>query len=376
MTTNPETPTNHGAYLTPKIDNLDISEAPYTPPGKDEVVIRNHAIAVNPVDKAFQMLGDFMFTWVKYPFIVGTDVAGEVVEVGQGVTGFGVGDRVVGMAAGTDKRSNRSAEGAFQEYTVLRTILTSPIPQSVSYEQASVLPLGLATAASGLFQKDYLALQHPIPGGKAKPTGETLLVWGGSTSVGSNAIQLAVASGYEVIATASPHNFDYIKKLGAAEAYDYRSRTVVRDIIKAFKNRKCAGAIAIGAGSNNPCIDIVGASVGRKFVAQASNGAIPHKRPEGLSLISMVFGFILASSSSWIRSKVKGVGIKFIWGSDLMANEVGPAIFADFLPPALAAGEFKCAPEPQVVGHGLEKLQEALDIIGKGVSAKKVVITL
>jgi NADPH:quinone reductase-like Zn-dependent oxidoreductase len=103
-----------------------------------------------------------------------------------------------------DKRANRACEGAFQEYVVLRTNLVSPIPESVSFEQASVLPLGLSTAACGLYMKDYLALQLPSVKTAKGSTGQTLLIWGGSTSVGANAIQLAVNSGYEVITTASP----------------------------------------------------------------------------------------------------------------------------------------------------------------------------
>ncbi|TAQ89425.1 hypothetical protein B7494_g2244 [Chlorociboria aeruginascens] len=58
-----------------------------------------------------------------------------------------------------------------------------------------------------------------------KPTGKTVLIWGGSGSVGVNVIQLAVAAGYEVIATASPANFDYLKELGASEVLDYHSKT-------------------------------------------------------------------------------------------------------------------------------------------------------
>jgi hypothetical protein len=62
-------------------------------------------------------------------------------------------------------------------------------------------------------------------------------------------IQLATAAGYEVIATASPRNHDYLKKLGAVNVFDYRSPTVVRDIISAFKNGTTAGAFAVGRGS-------------------------------------------------------------------------------------------------------------------------------
>ena len=130
--------------------------------------------------------------------------------------------------------SNRRFHGAFQAYIVLPTVLVSTTPSNLSYESTSVLPLAISTAACGLFQKDYLALQFPsVP---AKPiASETVLVWGASTSVGSNAIHLAVAAGYEVIATASPKNFDYVKKLGASEVFDYRSESAVSDLISAFK---------------------------------------------------------------------------------------------------------------------------------------------
>jgi NADPH:quinone reductase-like Zn-dependent oxidoreductase len=79
----------------------------------------------------------------------------------------------------------------------------------MSYEDAVVIPLGLATAAAGLFDKTQLGLQ--LPQAPACPaTGKTAVVWGGSTSVGCIAIQLAVAAGYEVFTTASPKNFDYM----------------------------------------------------------------------------------------------------------------------------------------------------------------------
>ena len=106
---------------------------------------------------------------------------------------------VNGHAVGMDQKRNRSAEGAFQIYTVLLAHMASSIPSTLSYESASVLPLGVSTAACGLFQEDQPALQPPSA--LAKITGKTLLVWGGSTSVGSNAIQLAVAAGYEVFTT-------------------------------------------------------------------------------------------------------------------------------------------------------------------------------
>ncbi|KAL9612630.1 MAG: hypothetical protein Q9167_002800 [Letrouitia subvulpina] len=368
-------PSNQAAWLVGKsVKPLEVGPATYTAPEEGQLVVKNGAVAINPVDWGKQGIGDLMFSWIKYPFVLGSDVAGEVVEVGTGVTRFKSGDRVLGHAVGVDARSNKSAEGAFQLYTIVRANLASPIPTTMSYESASVLPLGLSTAACALFQKHFLALQYPST--SKKPSGKTLIVWGGSTSVGSNAIQLAVAAGYEVFTTASPKNFEYVKKLGAKEGWDYRSPTVVRDIVAALKNRECAGAVAIGNGSMEACLDIVGASKGRKFVAQASV-PFPETMPSNaLGVVGMMFSFIRFNMSVWFKAKMKRVETKFIFGSDLMANEVGKVVYEDFLPAALREGKYQAAPEPMVVGKGLEQVQEAMDLNMKGVSAKKLVVSL
>ena len=338
-------------------------------------MIRNGAFAINPVDWAKQTLGGLMYGHIEYPFVLGNDVAGEVFEVGLDVTRFKVGERVVGHAVGMDKRSNKSSEGAFQLYTVLRTNLVSPIPIGLSYEEACVLPLGVSTAACGLFQADYLALNYPTPKPDTR-TGETLLVWGASTSVGSNAVQLAIAAGYDVIATASPRNHDFVKNLGASEVFDYKSENVVQDIIKSFKGRNCAGAIAIGENSSVSCMKIVSASKGKKFIASASAVNLPTKPPSSLGMLGFVFSFLSFSVSLWLKSKLKGVDVKFIFGTDLMANGVSKVIYEDFLPIALTQGKYVCAPRPLVVGKGLGHVQEAFQIHQKGVSAKKVVVSL
>lgn len=82
-----------------------------------------------------------------------------------------------------------------------------------------------------------------LPSTSPKPTGKTLLVWGGSTSVGGSAIQLAVAFGYVVFTIASPKNFKYVKGLGAKQVFDYRSKTVVKDTIQAFEGKATAGSV-------------------------------------------------------------------------------------------------------------------------------------
>ncbi|WPG99852.1 hypothetical protein R9X50_00267200 [Acrodontium crateriforme] len=361
-----------GVYLSAKKAPLEVRSAVYTPPGDDEIVIRNVAVAVNPLDWFKRDSGDIAFKWIKYPFIMGSDTAGEVVEVGAKVKRFSVGDRVLGHAVGMDERSNKSSEGAFQTYTILRQNVTSHIPDFISFEQACVLPLGLSTAASGLFMKNYLSLQPPS--NQRKHTGETILIWGGSTSVGCNAIQLARHAGYEVFTTASTKNHHLLLKIGATKVFDYNSPTVIQDITQAFTGKNAAGALAIGNGSTNACIDVLSHCKGRKFVAQASADLPPGGFPTN-SLGWIPFGLSMLSSvarTTW-KSKASGIEVKFIWGSDPAWNEVGGMIYEGFLPQALSQATYIPAPEPIVLA-GWDKVDEGLNLNRQGVSARKVVI--
>ncbi|MEU4519947.1 zinc-binding alcohol dehydrogenase family protein [Amycolatopsis sp. NPDC024027] len=371
-------PTNTAAWITAKNARLEAASAPYTPPADDQIVVRNHAVAVNPLDWIIQSAGNLAYRWLNYPTVLGSDVAGEVVEVGEAVTRFRVGDRVLGHAVGTDKDSNSPAEGAFQQYTVLLERMTCPIPDTLSFEDAAVVPLATSTAACGLFQTDHLGLRHPAAG--AEPTGQTVLVWGGSTSVGSNAIQLAVAAGYEVITTASPRNFDHVTSLGAGQVFDYHSPTVVADIIAALKGRTLAGAIAIGTTSAAACVSIVGSATGTRFVAMASPpvsfDSLADEGRRRFELPRVILRLITANVALQVKSRLRRVGTKNIFGTTLKANEVSTAIYRDFLPRALAEGRYIAAPKPTVVGHGVHDFQHAMDIQRKGVSAAKVVVTL
>lgn len=123
---------------------------------------------------------------------------------------------------------------------LLEEHLFTVIPDTLSYAEACVLPLGMVSAASGLFEEGYLNL--PYPSTEPKGLGKTLLVWGGSSSVGCNAIQLAVAAGCEVVTTCSPRNFGLMKRLGASQVFDYSSDSVVDNIINYLKDKVIAGA--------------------------------------------------------------------------------------------------------------------------------------
>ena len=372
-------PTNTAAWLLARQAPFVVKSAPYPHPREGEMVVKNHAVAINPVDWLLPLLSNFMFPWITYPFILGTDLAGEVVEVGKGVTRFSVGERVLAHAMGMNQKRNSATEGAFQEYTVVLAHMAAPLPDTLPYENACVLPLALSTAACGLFQKDQLALQYPSV--KPQPTGKTLLIWAGSTSVGSNAIQLAVAAGYEVFTTASPRNFAYVKKLGASQVFDYHEKNCVKEIIKAFQGKTIAGALAIGAGSASACADIVHACQGDKFIALAGppiSFDIPSDLRPGLNLRLplLLFRFLFGSISTQMKFRRRRLRTKVISGGTLMGNEVSKVIYEDFLPRALASGHYVVAPEPVVVGKGLDHIQTGLDALKQGVSAKKVVVSL
>jgi NADPH:quinone reductase-like Zn-dependent oxidoreductase len=337
---------NKAAYLTAaKAHPFEIKSAPTWTPGPNEILIQNRAIAINPIDGSLQR-----FAWLplQYPTILGQDVAGEVITVGSDVTAFKTGDRVIGHAMAT--ATKRPQDAGFQAQTILDERMASRIPEDLSFEKAVVVPLGLSTAACGLFQEaPFLGLQLPTEPPR-KPTGETVLIWGGASSVGCNGIQLAKAAGYEVIATASPKNFEYAKQLGASEVFDYKSDSIVDDLVKAFEGKTLAGVLDyIGFEAAKLSVEVAKRVAGKGAVASTKGGV--HDLPEGITL-SKIFGITLRD------------------------NGVGKAVYGGYLPQALESGAFVPSPEPLVQGKGLEHVQAGVDRLMAGVSAAKVVVTL
>ncbi|KAK8093065.1 dehydrogenase azaJ [Apiospora kogelbergensis] len=380
-------PENRAAYLMgEKVRPLAVKPGPYTPPGPNQILVRVAAVAVNPIEYIKQDLGGLLYGWVKCPHVLGSDVAGTVVEVGgsEEATGrFRPGDRVVGQALGSEKKFNNSTMGAFQHYVLLQTNMVSPIPDGLSFEKAAVLPLALSTASCGLFQRDQLALRHPVAiadtaADDKKAEKETLIIWGGSTSVGCNAIQLACAAGYEIVTTCSPRNFDLVKSLGAAAAFDYRdANAAVSEIVQFCKNKKVVGALSMGGDAGRGCVEVLrqlpkgGGSC--RFLSRVSY-ATPENKDAGLP--ARIWCMLSFSVWLWVKSVRHGIRSNVVVGTTLEGNEVSKAIYEDFLPRALASGQFVAAPQPEIVGKGLEFVQTALDTLRKGVSAKKLVVEI
>lgn len=347
-------------------------------PAADEVLVRVRAVAINPVDWIVQGVGRIIYRWLRTPAVLGSDVAGEVVAVGADVTRFRVGQRVFGLATGTDRGRDPLREGAFQQYSTLLERLTAPTPDDLPHEHAAVFPLGLSTAACALFQPQHLGLRMPGAPASGTPS-EVVVVWGGSTSVGMNAVQLARAAGYIVVSTASAKNAGTVRALGAEAVVDHGSPSAVTDLVAAIGGRPVAGAVALGAGSAQACLDVLSRTDGTRLalastpVSLASLVGRRHLFPAMLPVFTRIGLGTLGSS---LRARRLGIRAGFVWGSSLRDDEMGPRLWGEVVPGMLADGSLRPAPAPLVVGEGLGAIQDGLDRQRAGVSARKVVVRL
>jgi len=201
-------------------------------PHKGEVLIRVHAVAINPVD--YKAAAGGYYINGHYPFIFGLDISGTIDEVGEGVTLLKKGDPVFSWLDSLTLHDIR--EGGFQEYSVAKVDFTAMKPSKFSFEEASGLGLPALTAAVAMFSKFDLHLPYPTE--LIKPTkfdnSPVFFVHGGSGAVGSAAVQFALLSGYRVITTASTKNFDFVKSLGVAteDIFDYKDPDLAEKVKK------------------------------------------------------------------------------------------------------------------------------------------------
>lgn len=191
---------------------------------KNWLLVKTKAVALNPTDwKAIA-------SRPSPGSIAGCDYAGIVEEVGKDVTDVKVGDRVAGFVRGGDP--NDKSNGAFAEHIKVKAGCFAKIGDSLSFEDAATLGVGITTVGQGLFQ----SLGLPLPPNKVQePT--PILIYGASTATGTLAIQYAKLVGCEVFATASPRNFDLLRKLGADYVFDYKEADVGTKIRKASNDK-------------------------------------------------------------------------------------------------------------------------------------------
>ena len=220
---------------------LEPTTLPVPRPGEGEILVAVAAAGVNRPD-VLQRMGGYPPP-PGAPETPGLEIAGEVVAVGPGVRRYGIGDRVCGLVAG----------GGYAEFCTVAEANALPIPGDLSMVEAAGLPETFFTVWTNVFTRGRLK------------AGETLLVHGGSSGIGTTAIMMAKTWGARVFATAgSADKCRVCEDLGAERAINYREEDFVEAVLAATGKR---GADVI--------LDMVGGDyVARNFTAAARDGRI------------------------------------------------------------------------------------------------------
>ncbi|MFS7874795.1 NADP-dependent oxidoreductase [Streptomyces asiaticus] len=203
---------------------LRYEEAPVPEPGPGEVLVRVHAVGVNPPDwyarEGMPNVPPELKPPFHLPLIPGTDVSGVVAAVAADVTGFAAGDEVVGLL----RFPTALQGGAYAEYVTAPASDLARKPAAIDHVHAAGLPMSGLTAWQFLIE---LGHDHPSPFQEARHRpmaldgGTTVLINGAAGGVGHLALQLAKWKGARVIAVASGAHETFLRELGADEFIDY-----------------------------------------------------------------------------------------------------------------------------------------------------------
>jgi NADPH:quinone reductase-like Zn-dependent oxidoreductase len=221
-------------------------EAPKVAEG--QLLIEVVASSINPVDMKVR---EGMFPVGPLPLTLGGDVAGTVLELGPGVTGFQVGDKVYGQAAVVSGGS-----GAFAEIAAAPADHIAKMPD-VSFEQAASLPLVGASAIQAL--TEHLEVK----------AGQKLFIHGGAGGIGSMAIQIAKSKGVYVATTATGEGVSFVRGLGADEVIDYKSQ----DFSTTLKDFDAVFDLVGGADFEKALHILKPGGIGVSMVSEASDAA-------------------------------------------------------------------------------------------------------
>ncbi|EMD39360.1 hypothetical protein CERSUDRAFT_112991 [Gelatoporia subvermispora B] len=343
-------PTTMKAVIVQEGKRVQVKEHPVPPLRDDDILVKTVAVAQNPTDWKFV---DFV---QNVGTILGCDWSGYVVAAGKNVTSPKVGDHVAGFTQG----GTFTDGGAYAEYVRIPADLSWVVPEgSISHEEAATLGCAFWTAAQALYHPTRLGLVEP----PEKVNEEHwIFIYGGSSSVGQYAVQLAHLSGYKVVTTASPRNFDYVKSLGADEVFDYRDPEVVQKVKAATGDSLKEGFDTISLKESQALTAQVINPTGGKIVL------LLNPIPEAKVRDDVHVGYTLIYTS---------LGREFnLRGSHYPVSSEDRAHMAAFLRkvPALVK-EGKVKPNPvKLWKGGLTAIQDGLQYMREGkVSAEKIV---
>ncbi|KAF8597875.1 GroES-like protein [Ceratobasidium sp. AG-I] len=310
-----------------------------TPKGK-EVLVKVTAAAINPVD---WKIADYGFFVDQYPAVLGQDGAGVIESLGPEVTHLKKGDKIFfqGLYKPVDYAT-------FQQYTLVDSEIVSKIPENISDDEASTLPLGSMSSVTGLFQKTGIAFPESGPTASGKP----VLILGGSSSVGQYAIQLARIAGFSpIVTTASAQHTEFLKSLGATHVFDHN--VSVKTIQEVFPTPAALAFDAISV----PSTQLLAFKV--LTTPAAADGA-------HLALVLPLDPTVAEENAD------NKVSVHNVWGSSHMFKDLGVPLF-EALGKWIKEGKY-VPNRVHLVKGGLAGIPEAFDLARKGVSGEKLVI--
>lgn len=335
---------------------VDLREIPVPAISDNEILVKVHAVALNPTD--FKHIDA-----ISPPdCIIGCDFAGEITEVGKTAAScWNVGDRVAGAVHG----GLYPDRGAFAEYLRTDSDLVWRIPDDMDATTASTYGISAVTAMQALHARHGL----PRPGEQRKEKKEpgkpdsTIFIYAGSTAAGLFAVQLAKAAGYTVVTTASPHSFDLVRSYGADAIFDYHDPQVVDKIVQTYPNISVA-LDCFSAGKSTDICDAIIAGQGGKVVvllptAKPKTEGVEHELIMSYTLFGLPF--------QWLPP----IGPKF---EAIPSDRHALVSFYATLPELTKT----IRPPPiQIEGKGFEAILTGLEKLRLGkVSGKKLVVTM
>ncbi|KAK5027914.1 hypothetical protein LTS07_006790 [Exophiala sideris] len=309
---------------------------------EEEVVIRNLATGLNPIDWKSV---DYNFCLPAFPWVTGREMAGVVEKVGSQVTTCKAGDRVWTSTYYRDSRA-----GCFQEFVTVPQHTVLPIPPKMGFESAACLGVAALTAAMTLWK--WLCVPQPTTT-ESKPGAEGyLLVWGGSSVTGQYTIQLAKASRFSVIAVCSEKTRGLVHSLGADHIItrDSKSNQAILDCIR-----------SVGADRITRAVDLVGTDTAPFCMAALSKTAPSHFAP----LAMMKAGEAVPPNVTLHSVEMK----RFVLDKESRR-------YAESLNKLSEAGRLK-EPVLEVLKGGLGRVREGLEMVKKGdLMGRKIVVSM
>jgi NADPH:quinone reductase len=277
---------------------LELKEIPTPKPGQGQILVRVHAAGVNPYD-TYMRNGTYAIK-PPLPYIPGSDAAGVVEAIGDGVKKVKPSDRVY---------TAKTLSGAYAEYALADESQVYPLPQKISFAQGAGLWVPYGTA--------YTALHHHAHA----RAGETLLVHGASGGVGLAAVQFALAMGMTVLGTAgTSRGMELIVKEGAHQAFDHSKPEHADEILK-FTGGRGVDVILEMLANVNLATDLKLLALRGRAVVIGNRGEITINPRELMARRASVCGFTL-----WAATDAEAVEIHAAIAAGLENGTLRPIV--------------------------------------------------